>query len=76
MGHVNNAAHWSAIEHRLLEGSPDLRRPVRARLDYHHPLDLDERVELAEACGEDRYDVAFVVGDTVKAVACVEAIAG
>jgi acyl-ACP thioesterase len=76
MGHVNNAAYWSAVEHRLTEAGFDLRRPLRARLDYRHPLDLGERVELAEAIGEDRYDVAFVVGETVKAVACVEAIAG
>jgi acyl-ACP thioesterase len=76
MGHVNNAAYWSAVEHRLPGRGPDLHRPVRARLDYRHPLDLGERVELAEAHGPDRYDVAFVVGETVKAVACVEAIAG
>jgi len=75
MGHVNNAAYWSAVEHRLAEAGPDLRRPARARLDYRHPLDLGERVELAEVVGEDRYDVAFVVGGTVSAVACVEALA-
>ena len=27
MGHVNNAAYWSAVEHRLVEREPDLRRP-------------------------------------------------
>jgi acyl-ACP thioesterase len=76
MGHVNNAAYWSAVEHRLFEAGSDLRRPLRARLDYRHPLDLGERVELAEVVAEDRYEVAFVVGETVKAVACLEAIAG
>jgi acyl-ACP thioesterase len=73
MGHVNNAAYWSAVEHRLWGHGPDLRRPARARLDYRHSLDLEERVELAEACSDERYEVAFVVGETVKAVACVEA---
>jgi acyl-ACP thioesterase len=75
MGHVNNAAYWSAVEHRLAEAGFDLRRPLRARLDYRHPLDLGEHLELAEVLREDGYDVAFVVGETVKAVACVESIA-
>jgi acyl-ACP thioesterase len=75
MGHVNNAAYWSAVEQRLAETGFDLRRPLRARLDYRHPLDLGERLELAEVLREDGYDVAFVVGETVKAVACVESIA-
>ena len=48
MGHVNNAAYWAAIEHRLAGREPDLRQPHRARLDYRHPIDLGERVELAE----------------------------
>ena len=72
MGHVNNAAYWSAIEHRLLEQDPDLRRPHRARLDYRHPLDLGEDVQIAEEAGTGRYGAAFVVGRTVKAVAWVE----
>ncbi len=74
MGHVNNAAYWSAVEQRLPERGPDLRRPARALLDYRHPLDLEERVELAEEWSRERYEVGFVVGETVKAVACVEAI--
>jgi acyl-ACP thioesterase len=74
MGHVNNAAYWSAVEHRLASRAPDLRRPARARLDYRHSLDLEEDVELAEAWSAERYQVGFVVGETVKAVARVEAI--
>ena len=42
MGHVNNAAYWSAVEHCLQGGSPDLPA-VRARLDYRSPLDLGDR---------------------------------
>ena len=72
MGHVNNAAYWAAIEHRLAGGEPDLRHAIRARLDYRHPIDLGEHVELAESTHGDRYGAAFVVGDVVKAVAWVE----
>lgn len=72
MGHVNNAAYWGAIEHRLLEREPDLRRPHRARLDYRHPIDLGEHVELVEDARDGRYGAAFVVGDVVKAVVWVE----
>jgi acyl-ACP thioesterase len=72
MGHVNNAAYWAAVEERLLGREPDLRRPHRACLDYRHPIDLGEAVELAEDVNDGRYGVAFVVADTVKAVAWVE----
>lgn len=72
MGHVNNAAYWSAVEHRLRERGRDLARPLRARLDYRHPLDLAERVELAEFSADGGYGVAFVVGELVKAVAVVD----
>jgi acyl-ACP thioesterase len=72
MGHVNNAAYWSAVEQRARGGSPDLRVPTRARLDYRHSIDLDEEVELLEQRSAGRLDLAFAVGDTVKAVVLVE----
>jgi acyl-ACP thioesterase len=72
MGHVNNAAYWAAVEHRLVEHEPDLRRPHRARFDYRHPIDLGEHVELAEDARHGRYGAAFVVGSVVKAVVWVE----
>jgi acyl-ACP thioesterase len=72
MGHVNNAAYWAAIEHRLAGREPDLRHPARARLDYRHPIDLGEKVELVESVHGDRFTAAFVVGETVKAVCGVE----
>jgi acyl-ACP thioesterase len=72
MGHVNNAAYWAAIEHRLAGREPDLRQPVTARLDYRHPIDLGEDVELVESLHGERYGAAFVVGDVVKAVAWIE----
>ena len=74
MGHVNNAAYWSALEHRLRGRAPDLRLPHRARLDYRHPIDLGERVELAEDAHDAGYAAAFVVGNVVKAVARVESL--
>jgi acyl-ACP thioesterase len=72
MGHVNNAAYWSAVEHRLAARGPDLRRPHRAQLEYRHPIDLGEPVEVAEEAEDARYGAAFVVGEMVKAVAWVE----
>ena len=72
LGHVNNAAYWHAVEHRLQGRTPDLRRPARALLDYRRPIDLDETVDLAESREGGRYCVAFVAGGIVKAVACVE----
>ena len=69
LGHLNNAAYWQAIEHRLLHASPDVRQPFRALLDYRHPIDLDDDVELVES-GVDRcLSLAFVTKDLVNAVA-------
>ena len=72
MGHVNNAAYWAAVEERLLQHDPDLRRPHRARLEYRHPIDLGDDVELVEDTREDRYVAAFLVDELVKAVVSVE----
>ena len=73
LGHVNNAAYWHAVEHCLADGDTvDLRRPARASLDYRHPIDLGEEVQLAEYVDNGRYALAFVVGAVVKAVSCVE----
>ena len=72
MGHVNNAAYWAAVEQRLGGRAPDLRAPHRARLDYRHPLDLGDEVELVEEAVDGRYVAAFTVGDVVRAIARVE----
>jgi acyl-ACP thioesterase len=69
MGHVNNAAYWAAVEQRVVELEYDVRRPLRAQLDYRHPIDLGETVELGEQVGNGRYVASFLVGDVVKAVA-------
>lgn len=72
MGHVNNAAYWAAVEQRLYEVELEVQGRLCARLDYRHPIDLGEKVELAESVHDARYGVAFVVGDAVKAVARVD----
>lgn len=72
MGHVNNAAYWCAVEDVLEGEQPDLRLPYRARLDYRHPLDLGEAIELVEHAGGDARVIAFSVDDALKAVALVE----
>ena len=75
LGHVNNAAYWHAVEHCVAGTSPDLRLPARARLDYRHPIDLDEDLELAEFYDDSRYTVAFIASGVVKAVASIEHLA-
>jgi acyl-ACP thioesterase len=72
MGHVNNAAYWAAVEHRLSERGVHLRRPLSARLDYRHPIDLGEAVDLVEEVRDEGYAVAFAVATVVKAVARLE----
>jgi len=72
MGHVNNAAYWKAVEERLHGTDQDLRQPYRARLDYRHPIDLGERIELAEFPHGEGRGFAFVLGALVKAIALVE----
>ena len=73
LGHVNNAAYWHAVEQALdAVGGPDPARPLRARLDHHHPLDLGDAVELVASRRDGRLELALVVGDATKAVAVVE----
>lgn len=72
MGHVNNAAYWAAVEHRLGARGPDLRQAYRAQLDYRHPIDLGDDIELAEGADDRTYRAAFLVGGAVKAVVQVE----
>ncbi len=74
MGHVNNAAYWAAVEHALDTAGPALTGPLRACLDYRHPLDLGDAVEIVESVDGVRYRAAFAVGDAVRAVALVESL--
>jgi acyl-ACP thioesterase len=68
MGHVNNAAYWTAVEHRLSQLAVDLRRPLSARLEYRHPIDFGEAVELVDEADDGGYAVAFAVEAVVKAI--------
>jgi acyl-ACP thioesterase len=72
LGHVNNAAYWHAVEEVLAEGGPDPRRPLRARLDHRHAIDLGDDVDLAVHASEARLRLAFLVHAHVSAVAVVE----
>jgi acyl-ACP thioesterase len=72
LGHVNNAAYWHAVEHRLPGAGIDARRPFRARLDYRHPLDLGDTVELLEGADAGTLALAFEVGGQERAIALVE----
>jgi acyl-ACP thioesterase len=74
-GHVNNAVYWQAVEQLLIGNGPDLRMPLRARIEYREPIDLDERVELAVGAAPGELHVAFLAGDRVKAVALAERFA-
>jgi acyl-ACP thioesterase len=71
-GHVNNAVYWQAVEMRQKLSGFDLERPYRALLDYRHPIDLGERVDLVEVADDGRLDVSFLVADVVKAVGRIE----
>jgi acyl-ACP thioesterase len=68
-GHVNNAVHWQALEHRLATRGVDLDRPLNARLDYGDPLAPRDEVELAEWNDGGPYALAFVVDGRTKAFA-------
>lgn len=70
-GHVNNAVHWQAVEHRLDVADIDLRRPLSARLDYGDPLEPGDAVELADWLVDGRYSVVFAVDGKRKAFATV-----
>jgi acyl-ACP thioesterase len=74
LGHVNNAAYWAAVEHCLLRNVPDRRRPLRARLDHRHAIDLGDDVELVFRSGNGSLSLAFAVSGVSRAVASVEQI--
>jgi acyl-ACP thioesterase len=46
LGHVNNAAAWSAVE-QVLSGHRDLRPPMTASLEHRRPIERDTEVRLA-----------------------------
>ena len=71
-GHVNNAVYWQAVEELLPALGVDPRGPLRAELDYRHPIDFGEQVELATFATDGRSALAFVAdGKVIRAVARV-----
>lgn len=71
MGHVNNAAYWQAVEQCLPRADLDAGS-MRARLDYRHPLDLEDEVELVLEDGGRALTIGFAAGGVLTAVARVE----
>jgi acyl-ACP thioesterase len=72
-GHVNNAVYWQAIEDALRQSSLDAAGPLVAELDYRDPIDLADPVELLVEGGAAALAIGFRVGESVRAVARVEA---
>ena len=70
---MNNAVHWQAVEHVLLDG-PDPRLPLRARLDYREPIDLGDDVRLDVSRGGGEARIALRVDGQARAVASVARI--
>ena len=70
-GHVNNTVYWQAIEEVLLGAGPELKRPLRARLDFREPLDFGDSLELAVTGDERQLDVGFMVDGRIRAVAAI-----
>jgi acyl-ACP thioesterase len=73
-GHVNNAVHWQAVEDALRGSSVDTGGPLVAELDYHHPIDLSDRLEVSTDTSDGGLAVGFRVGETVCAVARVASL--
>ena len=74
MGHVNNAAYWQAVEECLPDADVSARSALRARLDYRHPIDLGEDVELTVDTNGGGLSIGFSTDGLVKAVARVEQV--
>jgi acyl-ACP thioesterase len=73
--HVNNAAYWHAVEELLPRSGVDPRSPFRAEIDHRGAIDAGDEVELTMFDDEARYALAFLVGDDVRAVARLAALA-
>jgi acyl-ACP thioesterase len=72
-GHVNNAVYWQAVEDAL-RSSVDPSGPLVAELDYRDPVDLADTVELLVDDDGRALRVGFAVGESLRAVARVEAV--
>lgn len=61
LGHVNNAAAWSAVE-QVLSVHRDLRPPLTASLEHRRPIERDTEVRLATSRSEMGVDLWLVEG--------------
>jgi acyl-ACP thioesterase len=71
-GHVNNAVYWQAVEEALARSGLDAGGPLRASLDFRHPIDLVDSLDLVESGEDGVLDVALVTTHGVRAVARLE----
>ena len=73
LGHMNNAAYWSAVEEELSRRR-DLRPPMLAEVEFRVSIEPDDAVEIRSCDSDDRLEMWMVVGSTVKATALVSRI--
>ena len=70
LGHMNNAAYWSAVEQELSRRR-DLRPPMLAEVEFRVSIEPDDAVEIHACDTDDALEMWMVVGSTVKASAVV-----
>jgi acyl-ACP thioesterase len=70
LGHVNNAAHWEAVE-EALAAVPDRRSMVAAELEHRAAIDPGETVELLTTDGGGTLSVWLTCEAEVRSAACV-----
>jgi acyl-ACP thioesterase len=73
-GHLNNSVYWQAVEDALRDSSVDASGRIVAELDYRDPVDLADSVELLVDGDGQVLRVGFGVGESLRAVARVEAV--
>jgi acyl-ACP thioesterase len=70
LGHVNNAAHWEAVEEALI-ATPG-RPIVAAELEHRATVDLNEDLELVTADDGDSLSIWLTCGAQVRTAARLE----
>jgi acyl-ACP thioesterase len=70
LGHMNNAAYWSAVEQELSRRR-DLRPPMLAEVEFRVSIEPDDAVEIHACETDDALEMWMVVDSTVKATAVV-----
>lgn len=68
--HVNNAAHWYAVEDEMARVVPG-RMPVSAELEHRAAIEPDDRVELRSSVDGDTLTVWLTAGDEARSAAQV-----